>query len=172
MRLSHLEYGVVYDVVTHAQDIEQIYLLRGERDPVPIVRGVMAAADFSWAAWHGGRPVAVFGAAPIQGGVWQVYTLATDEFGKVMIPLTRFGKRTMFPTLFGLGVYRIECFLHEDNVAVHRWVEILGFKKEFVKECYAPDGAAYHGYCISTNPTKSATLPAADVSLGVRRADS
>lgn len=173
MRLSKLEYGVAYDVVTHAHDLEQIYTLRGDRDPVPIVRNVMAAANFSWVAWHGGRPVALFGAAPLRGGVWQAYTLATPEFGKVVAPLTRFIKRTVIPTLFNeVGVHRLECLLHQDNRGIHRWAGMLGFQKEFVKERYAPDGAAYHGYCISTNPTKPGTLPDADVSPGARRAGS
>lgn len=171
MRLSNLEYGVVYAVVTHAQDLEQIYILQGVRDPVPIVRAVMAAANFSWVAWADGRPVAVFGAAPLQDDVWQAYTLATTEFGKVALPLTKFIKRTVLPTLFGeIGVHRLECLLHEANTDIHRWSELLGFRKEFVKENHAPDGAAYYGYSISTNPTKRVTLPAADVSPGARRA--
>lgn len=158
MRLTELDYGVVLEIVRQAHDLEQVFVLNGHRDPALVAKGVMAAANFSWVAWADGKPVAVFGAIEIHKGVWQIYMLTTPAFPKIAISLTRFLKRVMVPTLFDdLGCRRLEGFFHEANTFIHRWVEGFGARKEFVKENYAPDGAAYVGYVLqmqSTNPTK------------------
>ena len=158
MRLTELDYGVVLEIVKQAHDLEQIFTLNGHRDPGAVAKGVMTAANFSWVAWADGKPTAVFGALEIHKGVWQIYMLTTPDFRKIAIPLTRFLKRIMVPTLFEqLGCHRLEGFFHEDNTFIHRWVEGFGAKKEFVKENYGPDGATYLGYVLrrqSTNPTK------------------
>lgn len=149
MRLTELSIGVVEEIVRQAHDLEQIYLLNGHRDPHAVAKSVMAAANFSWVAWADGKPVTVFGALEVHKGVWQTYLLTTPEFRKIAIPLTRFAKRTVMPLLFDtLGARRLEALLHEDNVFIHRWVEALGAKREYVKPNYAPDGAAYYGYAI------------------------
>ncbi|WP_208830140.1 hypothetical protein [Bradyrhizobium neotropicale] len=149
MRLSNLDYGVVLQIVENAHDIEQIYTLHGHRDPAVIANSVMAAANFSWVAWADGAPVTVFGAREIYDGVWHTYLLTTADFRKIALPLTKFAKRTVVPTLFEkIGAHRLEAFLHEDNVFIHRWVEALGARREFVKENFSRDGKAYFGYAI------------------------
>lgn len=148
MRLSELNHGVVFEIVRQAHDLEEIYALHGHRDPHAITNTVMAAANFSWVAWADGQPVSVFGATRVHEGVWSAYLLTTPEFRKIAIPLTRFAKRTVVPTLWGLGAHRIEAFLHEKHVFIHRWVEALGAHKEFVKENYAPDGSDYFGFVL------------------------
>lgn len=158
MRLTEIDYGVVLEIARQAHDIEQIFTLNGHRDPGAIAKSVMVAANFSWVAWADGKPITVFGALETHKGIWHTYLLTTSDFRKIAVPLTRFVKRTVMPVLFDqLGARRLEAVLHEDNVFIHRWVEALGARKEFVKEQYAPDGKAYYGFVVtkqSTNPTK------------------
>ncbi|MGZ5923512.1 MAG: hypothetical protein ACXWK2_02955 [Rhizomicrobium sp.] len=149
MRLSELNHDVVFHIVRQAHDIEQIYTLHGHRNPFLVTNAVMAAANFAWVAWVDDEPTTVFGATQVHDGVWNTFLLTTANFGKLALPLTRFAKRTVVPTLFGqLGVHRLEAFLHEKNTHIHRWVETLGARREFVKEGYSRDGAAYYGYAI------------------------
>lgn len=148
MNLSELNHGVVHEIVCQAHDLEEIYALNGHRDPHVITNNVMAAANFAWVAWADGKPVSVFGATETHAGVWHAFLLTTPDFKKIAIPLTRFAKRTVVPTLFQIGAHRIEALLHEKHVFIHRWVESLGAKREFVKQGYAADGSAYYGFAI------------------------
>jgi hypothetical protein len=155
MKLSELNHSVVFEIVRQAHDIEQIYTLHGHRNPFVITNNVMAAANFAWVAWADDKPTTVFGAVPIHAGVWSTFLLTTPDFKKLAIPLTRFAKRTVVPTLFEkIGAHRLEAVLHEKNTHIHRWVEALGARKEFVKERYAPDGSAYYGYVLHNQSTK------------------
>jgi hypothetical protein len=82
--------------------------------------------------------------------------LTTDKFPKIAIPLTRFAKKTVVPTLSNeLGAHRLQVDLHEANTFIHRWVETLGGRKEGVKERYAPDGSNYLTFVLLKEVDKS-----------------
>jgi len=145
-----MTHEAVFYVVNRAHDLEEIYTLQGHRDPFLITNAAMAYQNFGWVAWAD-EPAAVFGAAPIHAGVWNVFLLATAQFPKVMLGLTQFAKRTVVPKLFDeLGAHRLQCDLHEKHKFVHRWVELsFGAWREGVMENYAPDGADYFRYVLS-----------------------
>lgn len=149
MNLTPLEHGAAFHVVRHAHDLEDIYTLQGHRNPWLILNAVMAYQDFGWVAWAGEVPAAVFGAMPHHAGCWQVFLMATADFPKVMLGLTRFARREVVPQIWDLGGHRIQCDLHEGKVAVHRWVEGFGAVREARFERYAPDGAAYVRYALT-----------------------
>ncbi len=149
MNLTPLSHDVVFYIVNRAHDIEEIYTLQGHRNPFVVTNGAMANRDFGWVAWAGEEPVAVFGGAPIHAGVWQMFLMATPQFPKVALGLTRFAKRQVVPKLFGeLGAHRLQCDLHEKHTFVHRWVEGFGARREGVMAGYAPDGADYFRYAL------------------------
>lgn len=147
MRLTDLTHEAVHHVVTRAHDLEDVYTLHGHRDPFIVTYGAMTYRNFAWVAWDD-EPIAVFGGAPIHAGCWQMFLLATPEFGKVALPLTRFAKREVVPRLWALGAHRLQCDLHEKRALVHRWVEGFGARREGTMWGYAPDGSNYFRYTL------------------------
>lgn len=155
MRLSQLDHAAVLHVVARAHDLEEVYTLNGHRNPFIVMNGIMAHASFAWLVWDGDEPCTVFGAAPGNAGVYKAFLLTTDRFPKIALPLTRFVKRTVIPTLFGdLNAHRLEADLHEKHTHIHRWVEALGAERESVRKQLAPDGSDYFHYALLRQPAK------------------
>lgn len=114
----------VLRVAERAMAIEQ-----SSRDPREIVDTVMVQEAV--VAWHDDQPVAVLGVFETEPGEWTMYCFHTEHFGKVITGLTRFIKRFLIPGLFDeRGARRIEGSSPVKNIAIHRWMELCGAKRE------------------------------------------
>lgn len=89
-----------------------------------------ADLDCLISAWRGNRPVAVGGAVGIRPNVGSLMFLATDDFPSIVLPLTRFIRRTYFPSLEEVGIHRIECTSLDTYAEMHRWLGTLGMAQE------------------------------------------
>lgn len=151
MQISPVEHEPVLYVAKHmrAIDREEIYGLRNHENPFLITNDTMAAASFSWVAWHGGWPAVVIGGRELWPGRWSMHCFGTDQFAKLGLPLTRFVKQHMLPTLFGdLGAKRLEADSLATHTDAHRWMEALGAHRESVKKSYGRNGETYFGFAF------------------------
>lgn len=89
----------------------------GDRDDVLCVR------------W-GEYPVVIGGALEIRPNVVTLLLFATDNFARVVLPLTRFIKRELFPRYFAAGVHRVEAVAMAGYDEVHKWLGVLGLTPE------------------------------------------
>jgi hypothetical protein len=79
-----------------------------------------------------GRPAVVGGFVPIWFGLASGWMFGTDEWNQVALPVTRFITRDILPKLDASGFHRIECRPMAGNLAVIRWLEMIGFTQEAV----------------------------------------
>lgn len=81
-------------------------------------------------AWHNTTPAAIGAAVEGRPNVISLMFFATHDVEQVMLPLTKFIRQRLFPPLIAAGVHRIECVSSEWYVEAHRWIELLGLKRE------------------------------------------
>ena len=93
--------------------------------------------------WLGETPVAIGAAVEARPNVVTLFFFATEDFPKVAIDVTRFITRTLFPRLKEAGVHRIEAVSHHKHTKAHRWIELLGLRKECFCLGYGRDGSDY-----------------------------
>ncbi|MGX5775444.1 hypothetical protein [Methylorubrum zatmanii] len=77
-----------------------------------------------------GVPICVGGAVPTRPGSAALLFLATDRFGEIALPMTRFIRNIYFPNLHDTGTHRIECITHAAYRTMHRWLGTLGMERE------------------------------------------
>lgn len=77
-----------------------------------------------------GTPVAVIGATALWPGVWAVWMFATARLREIGKPLTRWALRGMLPAILEAGCHRIEARSATGHHEAHRWMEMLGAKRE------------------------------------------
>jgi hypothetical protein len=94
-------------------------------------------------AYLGDEPVAV--GAMIEGrpNVITLMFFATEKMAKIAVPLTRFIRNNVFERYREEGVHRIECISIDGYEAAHRWIEILGLKREATFEGYGKRGEKF-----------------------------
>jgi len=153
LRLSHCTHDTVLHVAMNMRerDKEEIYNVRAEPNPFLLMNDVMAQASFSWVAWAGERPCAVFGGAPIHPGVWSMFMFGTDEMTRrIVAEMSRFALDHVVPTLFEkLGAHRLQCDSHWRHEEAHRWLKRLGARRESIREGFGKDGSDYFHYVLS-----------------------
>lgn len=76
------------------------------------------------------EPVCIGGTIETRPNVMTLLFFATDEFPRVVRPLTRFIRNELFPRYFAIGVHRIEAVAMAKYVEVHGWLARLGLKQE------------------------------------------
>lgn len=81
-------------------------------------------------AFHNDVPVCVGGAISPRPGVASLLFFATDGFDKIVFPMTRFIKRTLFPSLRKNGIHRIDAISLDGYALVHSWLETIGLRQE------------------------------------------
>jgi hypothetical protein len=68
---------------------------------------------------------------------------ATDQFPEIALGLTKFIKDRLFPRYRAEGVHRIECLSMEGYDAAHRWIGVLGLKREAVLPKFGKGGETF-----------------------------
>lgn len=71
---------------------------------------------------------------------------ATPRFPKIVLGLTKFIKRELFPSYRKSGAHRIECVSIDGHVETHRWIETLGLKHEAALRGYGKNGETFHQF--------------------------
>ena len=159
MRLtSPPSYGDVLFVAQRmrAWDRREIFACRWDDDPEALAQDTVRALarGLAWCAHLEQTPVAVVGAVPCWPGVWQVAAFATDAFPRVALPLTRFIRCTLIPTLYEMGAHRAECRSLEGHMAAHRWLMALGARREAVHPEYGRAGETFVTFAWSRDDVR------------------
>lgn len=77
-----------------------------------------------------GEAVAVGAMVQARPGVVTLMFFATDRMGEIGLALTKFIAQRLFPAYTARGVHRIECVSLDGYEEVHRWIEVLGLRRE------------------------------------------
>lgn len=77
-----------------------------------------------------GTPAAVFGSTALWPGVWAVWMFGTDRFSEIGKRVTRFALRGILPAMLEAGCHRIEARSAATHTEAHRWMEVMGAKRE------------------------------------------
>lgn len=88
-------------------------------------------AEVMVARWDG-RPIAIGGLFCYRPNVASILFLATDNFPRVALSVTRFISKELFPRYEEIGVHRFEAISMLEHDEAHRWLATLGLKKEAV----------------------------------------
>jgi hypothetical protein len=104
-----------------------------------------------WAAYGDGQPVALFGAAQPWPGVFSAFMLATDDFPRIALPVTKFVRRIFIPFLRQHG-HRVEARSIEGHDEAHRWLRVLGATEECRMKAFAKDGADFLVFTLALDP--------------------
>lgn len=92
-------------------------------------------------------PVAVGGMIQARPNVVTMMFFATDDFSSIALPLAKFTKQRLFPRYRKLGVHRIEAISIDGHGEAHRWIEIVGMKREGEPmRGYGKGGETYHQF--------------------------
>ena len=101
--------------------------------------------------WHGERRVAVGGLIETRPNVISLLFYATDNFADVVLPLTKFIKRELFPRYIKAGVHRIEALSMVTYQEAHDWLNLLGLSLEGVMVAYGKRREAFAMFAMVVN---------------------
>ena len=94
----------------------------------------------------GDQPIAFGAMVEARPNVATLLFFATDEFPRIVLPITRFIRNNLFPTYRQHGVHRIECVAIDGYSDSHRWIELLGLKREALLRGYGKHGETFHQF--------------------------
>lgn len=83
----------------------------------------------AWTAFWKGRPVAIFGTAPIHVSALSVWMLGTDRSWRVAVEVVRFFKQDIGPRRVVQGYRTMEARTWERHTAAHGWMEGAGARR-------------------------------------------
>lgn len=121
------EFMAVSPFRTHAELVDAIVARYGEHEDVIVAYGENG-------------PVAVGGLVHHRPRVGTLLFFASDDLPKIGSDLTRFIKQRLFPGYTARGTHRIECASIAGYEETHRWLGVLGLKKEATMLKYGRDG--------------------------------
>jgi hypothetical protein len=140
MKLAKADLGSLLYVCRNlrADDAAEIFATRFTDSPDELAAEAFSRwGNFSYIAFaDDGMPVASVGATPLWGGVWAGWMMATDRFGEVGKPLTKWMRKVMIPSVVEAGCHRAEARSSAAHATAHRWMEMLGAKRESVLRRY------------------------------------
>jgi hypothetical protein len=109
------------------EDRRELSVTRNPDDVESLVKDALNS-DYKWAASLDDLPVFAFGATLIdrRRGA-HVWAFGSTCAFPVLVPVTKFIKRSMIPLLVGSGVHYAQAISHPENETAHRWLQRLGF---------------------------------------------
>lgn len=111
-------------------DRRELYAFEASENPEVLASRLVAWSRFQWCAFLDWEPVAVINAIEEMPTLWRVGMFATDLWPRVGLNCTLFFRQVIFPKLEGLGCNRAECRSIAEHVDSHRWLQILGARRE------------------------------------------
>jgi hypothetical protein len=116
-----------------AMDRAEIYATRWREDPTDVARDSILLSRFGFicASERDGEPIAAIGAAELWPTMWSVWMFATDRWPEVAFAATRMVRRVLVPQLLETGARRAECRALASHRQAHRWLRLLGARREF-----------------------------------------
>jgi hypothetical protein len=98
-------------------------------------------------AWGGvfsdGDPIAVLTMLRETPRSLQVGMLATDEFPRIALPVTRYVRRVVDPLVRKAGFTRMECRCWSEHHDARRWLQVCGAKQEAEIPGYGASGETF-----------------------------
>ena len=121
-------------VIEHLREMDRIEMAATSptMDPWDITRSIMLGAHMVFVAKHNDVPASCWGLMPMWQGVGFAFCFGTDDWGSVLLPMTRHVRRFMLPLLLDTGFHRIETRSLAARQDVGRWLEIFGAEAEAV----------------------------------------
>jgi hypothetical protein len=101
-------------------------------DPDEVAARIVNNAEMVFVAHHDDVPVSCWGLMRMWRGVGYAFCFGTDDWGKVLLAMTRHVRRFMLPLLLDNGFHRIETRSLASRQDVGRWLEIFGAEAEAV----------------------------------------
>lgn len=88
--------------------------------------------EHAYCAWERGSPVAAFGIAQasFSSTVRSAWAFGTRRMRRAVPAISRFGLETLAPLLLAQGVLRLEARSIADHDLAHRWLAVLGARRE------------------------------------------
>ena len=132
-----------------ACDAVEIYNVRLDDNPITLAAETVAVTDYYGIGrvfHHRGRPAVVMGAIERHPGVWAAYAFGTDEFLRVIGPVTRWARCGLRDYLIYQKAHRLEVFTRHDHYQAHRWLERIGAEPESMMTRYGRDRSDYLCY--------------------------
>lgn len=144
MLLLPLEEPLVRRVAMNmrAMDRAEIYATRWREDPADVARDSVLLSRFGFvcASDRDGEPISAIGAAELWPTMWSVWMFATDRWPEVALAATRLVRRVLVPQLLEAGARRAECRALASHRQAHRWLKLLGARREFRVRDFGKNG--------------------------------
>jgi hypothetical protein len=93
-----------------------------------------------------GTPVGIGGPLWLRPNVATLLFYATDDFTKLVHPLTRYMRHTLMPSVKAEGAHRIECMSLATYTEMQTWVELFGLRPEARLRAYGRNGEDFISY--------------------------
>jgi len=144
---------VTYDHLLHVlrnlreADRQEINATAWDESPEAHAERLLAVSGGSWIALVDDVPVAAGGGVCAWPGMWSMWMIATPDFDKCALSVTRFAKKDMIPALKQQGARRLQCHTLDTHKQSQAWLEALGAKYESTLHNYGKNGETF--YCFS-----------------------
>jgi len=135
VRIEIATHDAVNYVANHLRELDRAELaaMSAYYDPRPYLADrVMANSLMAFIARHNNVPVSCWGMVPMWRGVGLAFAFGTDDWGKVLLPMTRQVRGFMMRFLLENGYHRIECRSLASRPDVGRWLALFDAEQEAV----------------------------------------
>ena len=109
-----------------------------------------------WTALMGDQVIGCAGICPLWPGVADIWAVFGDGVCGCRFWFHRVSKLLLRDAVAGLGLWRLQTLVRADSERNIRWVESLGFEREWIRRRYGPDGTDFIDYALLR---KDATWP-------------
>lgn len=122
-----------------AADREELLALQQGDNWTPLISDILRAPGLKF-FFGDGKPVVCLGGCEVHPGVWQAWSFATDDFGKLALSVTRFARDVMLPAFVKMGMHRGQAIAAANNAGARRWLKLLGAEEEATLKRYGREG--------------------------------
>lgn len=138
---------LVHPIVANmrAADRSEVFATRDNDLESLLVHEIIESGTVGWVAGLD-TPIAAFGCTPLWPGVWSMWLMATDDFGRIGISMTKLVARSIVPMLFDGGAHRLEARSMEGHTHAQRWLEMIGASREGTLKGYGRQREDFHVY--------------------------
>jgi hypothetical protein len=150
----------VRHVVEHMRESDRIEIsaTTPNMDPDELTSRIMLIADMVFVARHNDVPASCWGLMPMWPGVGYAFCFGTDDWGAVLLAMTRHVRRFMVPLLLDTGFHRVETRSLATRQDVGRWLEIFGAEAEAVMRGSGARGEDFILYSWLSDEHRSAQI--------------